>query len=58
MSSMHFILGNFLPRFATDYRSTRAPGTFTPVPFFLTLGMRPVCLLPAPGVFLELENAA
>lgn len=58
MSSLHFILGSFLARFAADYRSTRAAGTFTPVPSSLTLNMRPVCLLPAPGVLLEFEDAA
>jgi hypothetical protein len=58
MSSQILILGSILHRFSADYRSTRAAGTFTHVPFSLTLSMRPVCLLPGPGVLLELENAA
>ncbi len=58
MNSSNFILRNFFSRFGTDYRSTRAVGTFTPVPFSLTLMMRPVCLLPGPGVPSELENVA
>ncbi len=57
MSSQILILGRFIPRFSADYRSTRAAGTFTHVPFSLTLSMHLVCLLPGPGVLLELENA-
>lgn len=58
MSSLHFILESFLPRFSADYRSTRAAGTFTHVPFSLTLSVHPDCLLLGPRVSLEFENVA
>jgi hypothetical protein len=51
MSSRDFIvLGAFLLRFTPNYRSTGAGGTFTPQAFSHNLMLRPVCLLPGPGV--------
>jgi len=50
MSSWDLILGFSFSGITRDYRSTGAGGTFTRVPFPLTLELRPVRLSPGPDV--------
>jgi hypothetical protein len=55
MSRVQSSLGNFLFRQKADYRSTPAPGTFTPASPSPSLRAWPLC--PSPGLHIPLEQA-